>query len=184
MPILPKEPDIYPEDLLSDHGAGVGGEWWVIYTLSRREKDFMRRLGGLQVPFYCPLIPKKSRSAGGRVRTSHIPLFPGYVFVQGDDEQRQRCLSTNCVSRTLPVSNGRQLVVDLRQIQRLIEASAPLTQEARIQPGQLVRVISGPLLGLEGTVISRRGVERLLVAVGFLQQGASIAIEDFQVELV
>ena len=35
---------------------------------------------------------------------------------------------------------------------------------------------------MEGVVIKRRGQDQLLVAVKFLQQGASVAIEDFLVE--
>ena len=38
------------------------------------------------------------------------------------------------------------------------------------------------MAGMEGTVIKRRGVDRLLVVVKFLQQGASVQLEDFQVE--
>jgi hypothetical protein len=45
-----------------------------------------------------------------------------------------------------------------------------------------VRIRTGPLAGMEGVVVKRRGGDRLLVVVKFLQQGASIQIEDFQVE--
>jgi hypothetical protein len=34
------------------------------------------------------------------------------------------------------------------------------------------------LAGLEGTVLARHGRTRLLVAVDFLQQGASVDVED------
>jgi hypothetical protein len=37
---------------------------------------------------------------------------------------------------------------------------------------------------LEGIVTKRRGVSRLLVAVNYLQQGASVEIEDFMVEVI
>ena len=75
-----------------------------------------------------------------------------------------------------------ELEHDLRQIRRLIQSDTPLTPEARIQPGTRVRIRSGSLAGMEGMVIKRRGVDRLLIMVKFLQQGASIQIEDFQVE--
>jgi transcriptional antiterminator RfaH len=45
-----------------------------------------------------------------------------------------------------------------------------------------MRCGSGPLAGLEGTVIRRRGGERLVVAVRFLNQGASIELEDLDLE--
>ncbi len=57
-----------------------------------------------------------------------------------------------------------------------------MTQESRIEPGTPVRIRSGAMAGLEGVVIKRRGVDRLLVVVKFLQQGASVNWKTFQVE--
>ena len=184
MPILPREPDMHPADLLSrfDAPGATDGKWWAMYTMARREKELMRRLRGLDVPYYAPLIHRRTRSPGGRVRESYVPLFPSYVFIFGGDQQRQQALATNCISRSLIVPNAARLVHDLRQVQRLIELDAPLTVEARIEPGRRVRVRSGPMEGLEGTVTKRRGKDWLVVAVEFLQQGASVLLEDFQVE--
>ncbi len=184
MPILPRETDIHPSQLL-DGAATAAADlepWWVMYTLPRREKELMRRLRALDIAYYSPLVHKRARSPGGRMRESYIPLFPSYVFVCGGDAQRQQALATQCVSRTLAVPNAQQLVHDLRQIQRLIELDAPLTVEARIEPGRRVRVRSGSMAGLEGTVVKRRGKDWLVVAIEFLQQGASVLLEDFQVE--
>jgi transcriptional antiterminator RfaH len=82
----------------------------------------------------------------------------------------------------LEVPDEEELVHDLRQIWRVIQSGVSLTPEARLEPGDRVRIRSGPLVGLEGVVIRRRGQDRLLVAVHFLQKGASIEIADFQVE--
>ncbi|HEX3724779.1 MAG TPA: transcription termination/antitermination NusG family protein [Pirellulales bacterium] len=184
MPILPSEPDIYPNELLDSALASEpsGIEWWVMYTMARREKELMRRLRGFDIPFYSPLVAKRTRSPNGRVRESFMPLFASYVFVYGNDAQRQQALATNCIARTLRVPDSQTLLHDLRQIRRLIELDAPLTIEARIEPGQRVRVRSGPMSGLEGSVVKRRGKSWLVVAVEFLQQGASVLMEDFQVE--
>ncbi|REK10845.1 MAG: antitermination protein NusG [Planctomycetota bacterium] len=184
MPILPREPDIYPADLLErlDPSVGETSRWWAMYTLARREKELMRRLRALDIPFYAPLVVRRTRSPGGRVRESHVPLFAGYVFVCGSEEQRQQAVTTNCVSRCLAVPDAVQLAHDLRQIRQLIETDAPLTVESRIDSGRAVRVRSGPMSGLEGTVVQRRGRDWLVVAVEFLGQGASVLLEDFQVE--
>ena len=76
-------------------------------------------------------------------------------------------MTTQCVSRCLEVPDRAQLAHDLRQIYQLIRSDAPLTPEARIEAGMRIRVRSGPLAGLEGTVIKRRGAERLLIVVHF-----------------
>ena len=184
MPILPREPDIHPPELLGrfDPNPSQVEQWWAMYTMARREKELMRRLRALDVPFYSPLVHRRTRSPSGRVRQSYVPLFPSYVFIYGSDQQRQQALSTHCVSRSLIVPDAARFVHDLRQIQQLIESDAPLTVEARIEPGRRVRVRSGPMVGMEGTVIKRRGKDWLVVAVEFLQQGASVLLEDFQVE--
>ncbi len=183
MPILPAEPDMFPADLLAADAAQVG-PWWVLYTMARREKDLMRRLRKMEIGFYSPLVVKRNRSPGGRVRSSQIPLFPGYVFLRGGEDQRQQALTTNCVSQCLPVPDATDLVRDLAQIRRLIEADMPLLPEDHLEAGMQVRIRSGPLAGLEGTIIRRRGQDRLLVAVEFLQRGASVQLEDFDVERI
>lgn len=185
MPILPQEPDIWPERLFEEESVLQGtGTWWALYTLPRREKDLMRRLTRMQIPFYGPMVKRRSQSPSGRSRTSYVPLFPGYVFLFGSEEHRYNSLTTNCVSRCLEVTDGQQLAADLQQIHKLISADAPLTPEARIEAGMRIRVRSGSLAGLEGVVIKRRGMQRLLVVVHFLQQGASVQLEDYQVERI
>lgn len=184
MPILPKQRDIFPGDLLDGDvgGQAESGHWVAFYTLARREKDLMRKLEAVGIPFYAPLVRRRLHSAGGRVRSSFVPLFPGYVFARVDDDQRRAALATNTIARWLSIPDERMLVSDLRAIKRLIDTERPLTPEARIEPGQPVRVRSGPLRGLEGMVVQRRGEERLLVAVRFLNQGASIELEDVDLE--
>jgi len=144
----------------------------------------MRRLRGMEIAHYGPMIKRRSRSPGGRVRVASVPLFASYVFLCGDETARYRALTTNCVSRCLEVDDPGQLVCDLRQILRLIQSDVPLTPEAKIQAGMRVRIRGGPLAGTEGVVVKRRGTDRLLVAVRFLQQGASIQLEDYQVERI
>ena len=182
MPILPRQRDIYPETLLDEPATADGRGWIAFYTLSRREKDLMRKLEAASIPFYSPLIERRLRSPGGRTRLSYVPLFPGYVFSLVDDEQRRAALATNTVARWLPIGDAAAFVADLRNIKCLIETDQPLTPEARLEAGQPVRVRSGPLRGIEGTVVKRRSGQRLVVAVRFLNQGASIELEDIDLE--
>lgn len=184
MPILAAETDIFPPDLLDREEWPVAGEqqWWALYTRSRCEKELMRRLRSLQVPFYGPLVEKRSRTPGGRDIKSFVPLFPNYVFIFGDASQRYAALTTNCVSRDIAVVDGASLAADLRQLRQFILSGVPIVAEPQLEPGIRVRVRSGPLVGQEGTVLRRRGETRLLVAVRFLQQGASVLIDESDLE--
>jgi transcriptional antiterminator RfaH len=182
VPILPAENSIFPDNLLDpDTTSPVVRCWWAIYTKARQEKALARQLFQWEIPFYLPLVAKDNRIRG-KVLRSYVPLFAGYIFLCASEEERIRALTTNRISRTLPIVDGQVLCHDLRQIHRLIESGAPLTVEHRLSPGRRVRVKSGGMMGLEGLVLSRRGGNRLLIAVNFLQQGASVAIDDFMVE--
>lgn len=182
MPILEKEPCMFPEDLLeADPDGEVERQWWAFYTKVHQEKSLSRQLSAGRIPFYLPLV--KTRTQGRRrTLTSYKPVFPGYVFVFGSNDERAWSLTTNRVSRVLPVPDGHGLRHDLRQLHRLIDSGAPMTVESRLRPGNRVRIRRGPFAGIEGTVIARRGEVRLLVSVDFMEQGASVAIEDYMVE--
>jgi len=183
MPILAREADQFPIDLLSTPTLDQSGmHWFAAHTLPRREKDLMRRLLAEEIAYYGPLMPRRFRSPNGRRRTSYVPLFPGYVFVRADAGQKERIFNTGSICQLLEVQDESQLVADLCQIQRLIHSEAPLTPEARILPGDQVRVKSGSFVGFEGVVVSRRGQHHLLVTVSFLQQGASVLIDDCELE--
>ncbi len=186
VPILKQEIELFPPDLLEREEVGKEHDknWWAIYTTSRREKEIMRRLEPMGIPFYCPIIPVKKRSPAGRIRVSYLPMFSNYVFVYGNQETRYQAWTTNCVSQCMEVPNGQELTKDLRQIKHLIEVGAPLTIEELLQPGNPVRVKSGLFAGYEGVIVERRGERHLLVAVNFLQQGVSVKIEDFAVEAI
>jgi len=178
MPILEEEPQRFPEQLLDELAAAPGNRsWWVLYTKARQEKSLARELLQWQVPFYLPQIRKARRVRGRRIE-SFLPLFSGYLFLLGDESERLQSLKTNRVSRVLPVRDADRLVFDLRQLSHLIASNAPLTVESRLQPGDRVRVRAGVLAGLEGVVLHRRGGTRLLIVVDFLQQGASVEIDD------
>lgn len=182
MPILPAEDDLFPANLLEI--TEEDGQWWALYTLSRQEKQLMRKLKEVGIGFYSPMIPRRYRSPAGRIRVSHTPLFPNYVFVQGDNDIRYQAVCTGHVSRCIEVDDAPQLITDLRQIRDLIAIGEPLTPEARLEIGDRVRIRSGQFAGFEGMIIRRQNETRLVIDVKFMNQGASVLLEDCQVELL
>ncbi len=184
MPVLSPETGLYPETLLDGFSEEPSGRrWWAIYTRARQEKALARDLLRYEIPFYLPLV-KKTTLYGRRRISACLPLFSGYVFLFGSEDERVHAWTTNRISRVLTVGTPGQFREDLRQIHRLILSNAPLTVESRLAPGRRVRVQYGSLAGLEGTVVTRRGGTRLVVRVDFLQQGASVEIDDFMLEPV
>jgi transcription antitermination factor NusG len=84
----------------------------------------------------------------------------------------------------MPVADPTQLVGDLRQIRNLILTEAPLSPEKRLEPGQNVRVKTGIFKGFEGTILRRENEIRLLISVRYMGRGASVALDDCQLEQI
>ena len=181
MPILGKEPSLYPNDLLQQARHPGERRWWTLFTKSRQEKALARYLLAHDVPFFLPLVTKQNL-VRGKVISAHLPLFPRYLFMFGSEDERVRSLTSKRIDQVLPVHQQEQLREDLHQVRHLIDTDAPLTVERRLMPGNRVRIRSGRLAGLEGSIMLRRGKQRLLVAVHFLQNGVSIEIDDYMVE--
>lgn len=182
MPILKQEPDCFPDNLLET--VSPDAQWWALYTRSRQEKSLARQLREKEIGFYSPMISRRQKSPAGRIRESFIPLFSNYVFLCGSEMDRYTAVSTGCVSRALEVIDVGQLTFDLRQIQRLVSTGAPLTPEAQFAPGDRVRVKKGRFSGFEGTVLRRNRETILIVEVTFMNQGASVALDDCDFELI
>jgi transcriptional antiterminator RfaH len=184
MPIRAAEPDCFPSNLLDEIAlTDSTRRWWAAYTKPRQEKSLGRQLTAMQVPYYLPLVEQR-RVVGGRRQISYLPVFSSYVFLFATDEERIGTLETDRVTQLISAADTFELTRDLRQLRALIASGEPLTVEARLQRGQRVRLKNGALMGIEGTILERRGEQRLLVAVEFLQQGVSILVNDYRVEPV
>ncbi len=187
MPILDEEPDLYPVELLESPEIVVpDGQWYAIYTLSRREKELMRRLRVQKIAHYGPMVPRRTRSPKGRVRTSFVPLFSGYVFVYGTEEDRYNTVATGCISKCLTVTEPEILVSDLAKIRLLALHGEDIQAETRPSVGQKARIVRGPLKERElvGIISQVNSQHRLTIVVNFLQQGASITVDEADIELI
>ncbi len=190
MPILPAEETLFPTELLDpgwlekrDDG-GNPAQWFCCVTLARAEKTLMGHLREKGVPFYCPMVLKRYRSPNGRLRASQLPLFSSYLFLWVNEPQRIAALTSNKVSKMMPVADNGQLVDDLRRIKSAIDLGVPLTAEDRLAAGSHVRVRSGPFHGYEGFVLRRDGKTRLVLSVRFIDQSVSLEIDQALLEIL
>lgn len=183
MPLLALEPFLYPENLLasSERPPEQTERWWVLHTKPRVEKSLARQCVARELSFYLPLHHKKWRN-GGRVQQSHVPLFPGYVFLHGDESARQVAFETNLVAYAIPVVQQQQLHDDLFRLHRFIDSGTAVTAEDRLQTGDPVRIVHGPLTGMEGKVLRREKNCRFFIEIRFLQRGVSAEIESWMIQ--
>jgi transcriptional antiterminator RfaH len=66
----------------------------------------------------------------------------------------------------------------------MLSSGLPVQPEPTVPVGARVKIASGPLAGLEGTVIRRGKRDQFVAVVHFLGRGATVDLEDWQVELL
>ncbi len=152
-------------------GAGQGEKhWYALYTKPHKEYLVQGVLQGKGVEVYLPQIPVAVQR---RDRRSMKPFLPHYLFARFDPEGQRfadvcwtpglRCIV--CAGRQ-PVIVPDEVVVYLRH--RLQKMEGETEPEAPFKKGEVVRIIQGPLEGLEAIFdkqISSRGRVRVFLQV-------------------
>jgi transcription antitermination factor NusG len=186
MPILPAEPDMYPDDLWEGDAGRDGSDrrWYCLHTRPRQEKATARDLRARRVAFYLPQMVREDRTPAGRKTRSTLPLFGSYLFLFGDDLDRVEALKGNRLVNVLEVADQEGLVRDLRQIYQMLASGLAIEPEPSAPVGGRVRIASGPLTGLVGTVVRRGKRDQFIAVVKMLGLGATVALEDWQVEVL
>lgn len=173
-------PLLYPEEIsITD----FTGHWLVAHTKSRNEKALAHDLMARGVQYFLPMTWSVSKRAR-RTTKSLLPLFAGYVFVCGDEENRLDILKTNRVANIIEVTDQGFFLSELAQIDQALRTGAPLTPHNYLEKGQWCRVISGPLMGLEGMVQEMRTITRLILQINLLGQAAAVEIDRDMIETI
>ena len=160
----------------------ISGRWWLLHTMARNEKALACDLQAMQVAFFLPLV-QITRRYGHRRFDLRIPLFPGYLFCAcASDSQRYQVLSTQRVANLVSVEDQERLKAELEQILRALHEPNKIDLFAGLRTGRRCRVTAGSLKGLEGVVITRKGMSRLFLDVSILGQSAVVEIDPMHVE--
>jgi len=157
------------------------GLWWVAHTKSRNEKALAHDLMAKNISYFLPMTWMVHRHSHRTLR-SLLPLFTGYLFFCGGENDRVELLKTNRVANLIEVSDQSGLVGELLRFEQALRAGAPLIPHKYLEKGQWCRVIAGPLLGLEGIVVQTRSDTRLVLQIDMLGQAASVEINVDMIE--
>jgi len=178
MPILHKETDIFPDNLFDLPTAEA--PWEVAHLRSRQEKTVARLLFDGKMPFYLPQV-KQTKKQSGRTFVSHLPLFPGYIFLRRVEGLRQTLWRTSAVASMIAVPDQAQLSSELQQIRHLQTRGAHLTPCTDLVPGDAVRIKDGVFSGYTGIVVREHRALRLIVSISMLKKCVTV---DFPREVL
>ena len=158
--------------------AELTGTWWAAYTKPRFEKAFAWDMFNNGIGYFLPMR-KKIIFSGGRKRHIMSPLFKSYVFFCGTESDRYTALTTNRLYQTIEVTEQDVLIEELLYIEKALVSKAVIDNYPRLPIGSHCKIISGPMMGIEGVVIKRKDAKaRMVIEVTILGQGAVVEIDS------
>jgi transcription antitermination factor NusG len=160
--------------------ALVPPKWYALYTRSRFEKKMLSELTDRRVEVFLPMREILSRWKDRKKRI-WIPLFPGYIFVNHVDtpENRYRILNIPGAVRFVGTEGHADVVPEeqILDIRRFLESNISVDPYPYIEVGTRVEVIAGPLKGIQGLLVEKRGRFRFILRVDLIRQAISVEID-------
>jgi transcription antitermination factor NusG len=159
--------------------------WFAVYTMPQSEQSVRRMLDIRQIESFCPTF-ESQRIWKNRQRVKiQRPLFPSYVFVRIHPTQRAMVLSAPNALRIVGNHQGPIPISD-----REIEFLRSEFCRRRVEPyfdlvvGTRVRIRSGPMEGLEGTLVQKRNSLRFVLTVAMISHHAAIEVRAEDLEAI
>ena len=140
--------------------------WFAVYTRHKAEKVVARLLTSKKIESYLPIC-KRVRKYDRKVRIFELPLISGYVFVKIIKAEYVTVLETENVVNFVKFARNLIAISD-REINILRRVTDDETIEIALEKttfvqGDRVKIAHGNLYGLEGTLVSAQGKNKLLV---------------------
>jgi len=149
--------------------------WFVCHTKLRCEKKFAALLVRESCRHSLPLVGSERRY-GNRIRCFTKPLFPSYVFAQVEPARRNRLYQQDLLVRLIPVPDEAAFLVQLAAVEALVSSGLEATLHPLLRHGARVRIVSGPLKGVEGMIEDPHSPKGVVIAMDVLQQGVLVAV--------
>ena len=165
-----------------DNGSQV---WWALYTRHQHEKTVAQNLANKGFDVFLPLY-ESTRRWKDRTKNLWLPLFPCYVFLRGGLHRRSMVVTTPGVHMIL--CNGERVAVipdgEMDAIRLALAGPSRVEPHPYLRCGDRVRVTRGSLTGVEGVLLRKKSVCRLVLSVAMLAQSVAVEINAVDVEPV
>jgi transcription antitermination factor NusG len=152
--------------------------WYAASTNSNHEKQVAARLEARAVQYFLPLYKSLRKWKDRRVFLD-IPLFPGYIFVRLTRISQLRALEVPGVVRLVGFG-GQPCALPENDIEIL---RTGIANRLNIEPhpcvtaGLRVRVIKGPLVGLEGILVRQKSSSRVVLTLDAIARSAAVEVD-------
>lgn len=158
--------------------------WYAVYTVPKHEKSVVKHLDLREIESFLPVYETVRFWKNRQRMKLTLPLFPAYLFVHINMRDRARVLQSPGVLQI--VGNKGCAYIPDSEVEFLRSGFC----RQRIEPyqdlvvGERVRIKSGVMQGLQGTLVRRSDSMRFVLTVELINQHAAIQVDADDLEPV
>jgi transcription antitermination factor NusG len=172
---------------VDSHGDSVHDPyaWHALYTRHQHEKTVAQILTRKGFEILLPLY-STARRWKDRTKLLSLPLFPSYVFLRGGLERWLAIMTTPGVHSFVSFAGEPAAIspAEIEAIRRVVEGGARVEPHPLLKCGEWVRVKCGPLMGIQGILVRKKNMYRLVLSLEILGKAAAVEIDAYLVERV
>lgn len=162
--------------------GGSRAQWYALYTKSHCEQLVFDQLAAKGYHLFLPQVEMWSSRAGRRHLVC-VPMFRGYLFLRHviDKMSYIDIRKARGLVRILGEQWNRLSVVpdaEIDAIRKVLQARLPVMPHPFLREGQRVRILRGPLTGIEGILLQYKPTKGLLIlSVELLHRSVAVEVE-------
>jgi transcription antitermination factor NusG len=152
--------------------------WLAAYAKHQHEKRAAELLARKGMEVFLPLYREMHQWKDRQVPV-FLPLFPCYLFVRANLEQKFDILKTPGIF-FLVESEGRACTIpesEIAAVQKLVQNFPSVRPHPFLKTGDRVRISRGALSGVEGILIRAKNQHRVVISVNSLQKSLSVEVD-------
>lgn len=161
-------------------------KWFAITTAPRAEKKVALRLTEKQIENYLPLC-QTIRKWSDRRKKVIVPLFNSYLFIKMPEAQLAKLFEIQGFIKVIKFGGTPAAIPEeqINLIKRILKENIPVeTTQERLPKGTKVCIMSGPLIGTEGSIVEYKGNKRLVINLSHLNSNLVLTVADTDLEAI
>lgn len=165
--------------------APVSSEWYALQTRPRHEKRVAQELRLRSIEEFLPVHKCRNRWKNGVTADVELPLFPCYLFARISLCEKLRLLQLPgvigfAVNSERPTALAHEDIEALRTLSILCHAEP----HPFLKAGGRVRIVAGPLTGMQGILVRRKHDLRVVLSLDFILRSVAVEVSELDIEPV
>ena len=159
--------------MLTDTSQTAERKWYVAYVRLFHERKTSEKLAAMGIESFVPVREEVHQWSQRKKKVMRV-LIPQMIFIHATQKERMEALTLASISHYMVLRGEHTPAVipdaQMKQFMFMVDYSEETIEMfvTPLEPGQTVKVIKGPLAGLEGELVEVEGKSKVIVRLDLL----------------